>query len=241
MTNRLLLLAVLASALAACAGKTPPLATNNPDLQIITEGAMPRPTLADQPLGDDSFAVGPYDELIIDVFGLEGLTAREVTVDAGGNISVPLVGSFQVAGMTPLQIEQEMTRRLLDAYVRNPRVSVNLEVINSQLVSVDGQVKKPGLYPALGNLTLMRSVAQAEGLSEFAKMEDVVVFRTSDGRQYAALYNLAAIRRGYYQDPQIYAGDRIIVGESRSRRIFSDFLAAAPLLTAPIIAVLQNN
>jgi polysaccharide export outer membrane protein len=110
----------------------------------------------------------------------------------------------------------------------------------SQVVTVDGQVRQPGLYPVVGGMTLMRAVATAQGTSEFARLRDVVVFRTVGGQNMAALYNLDAIRRGLYPDPEIFANDVVIVGDSPARRIFRDVLQAAPLITTPIIALLQR-
>jgi polysaccharide export outer membrane protein len=115
-----------------------------------------------------------------------------------------------------------------------------LEETTSQVFTVDGQVTQPGSYPAIGNITLMRAVATAKGVGEFARMDDVVVFRTVDGKPLAALYNLGAIRRGIYPDPKIYANDVIIVGDSNARRMFQKFLQVAPLLTTPLILALER-
>jgi polysaccharide export outer membrane protein len=77
-------------------------------------------------------------------------------------------------------------------------------------------------------------------VGELAKLDDVVVFRKVNGQRYAALYNLQAIRRGNYDDPQIYANDVVIVGESGARRLFRDLLAIVPVLTSPLV-ILTNN
>ncbi len=225
---------------AGCASKTPPL-QDTPTLNVVEQAELPAPTRQDQVSASRPYLVGPFDKLKIDVFGIQEMSERLVQVDASGRISFPLVGSFEVAGLTPFEIEDELERRLAQSYVRDPQVTVNLEETVSQVITVDGQVIKPGLYPVLGRMTLMQAVATAQGTTEFAKLEDVVVFRNSGGQRYAALDNLAAIRRGYYDDPEMYAGDVVIVGESRARRMFRDILQVAPLLTAPIIAILQNN
>lgn len=231
----------LASLLAAgCASKTPPL-QDTATLDVVDQAALPAPTRTDQTGASRPYLVGAFDKLQIDVFGVEDMSDRKVQVDASGRISFPLVGSFQVAGLTPFEIEDELESRLSQAYVRDPQVTVNLEETISQVITVDGQVTKPGLYPVLGRMTLMQAIARAEGTTEFAKVEDVVVFRNSEGQRYAALYNLGAIRRGIYDDPDMYAGDIVVVGESRARRMFQDILAAAPLLTTPIIAILNNG
>lgn len=240
MSYKLVLATLSALALAGCGNKTPPLQTT-PTLSVVEDGALPSPTRADQASTSRPYLVGPFDKLKIDVFGIKEMSDREVTVDASGRISFPLVGSFEVAGMTPLEVEDQLEQRLQQSYIRAPQVTVNLMETVSQVITVDGQVMKPGLYPVLGRMTLMQAVATAQGTSEFAKLEDVVVFRNSAGKRYAALYNLASIRRGYYDDPEMYAGDVVVVGESNSRRMFRDILAAAPLLTTPIVAVLQNG
>jgi polysaccharide export outer membrane protein len=88
-------------------------------------------------------------------------------------------------------------------------------------------------------MTLMRAIASAKGLSEYARQDDVVILRIVDGRKMAGLYNVDAIRRGAYDDPAIYANDMIVVGDSPQRRLFRDFVALTPILAAPLIAVLQ--
>jgi len=57
----------------------------------------------------------------------------------------------------------------------------------------------------------------------------------------AGLYNLGAIRRGVYPDPAIYANDVVVVGDSPSRRLFKNLISLAPILSAPLIVLLQNN
>jgi len=145
----------------------------------------------------------------------------------------------EAAGLTPDELSNVIETRLTGRYVRNPEVTVNLEETVSQVITVDGQVEKAGLYPVIGRMTLMRAVATAGGTSEFAKLSDVVIFRTVNGQQLAGLYNLKAIRRGNYEDPEVFANDVIIVGDSQARRIFKDILQASPLLTTPLIVLTQ--
>lgn len=88
-------------------------------------------------------------------------------------------------------------------------------------------------------MTLMRVVASAKGLTEFAKEDDVVILRNVGTHKMAGLYNIAAIRRGIYDDPSVYANDVIIVGDSPQRRMFRDFVSLSPLIAGPLIAVLN--
>ena len=181
------------------------------------------------------------DKLIIDVFGFENLDNRRFQVNASGGLSVPIAGPVDVGGLTPAQAEDRIEERLRAAYVRAPQVSVNVEESLSRYVTVDGEVDQPGNYPLVNNMTLMRSVAAARGAGEFARLEQVVLFRTVNGQRMAALYDLSAIRSGAYADPRVYAQDVIVVGNSPARRIFQDLIQASTLLTGPLIAILNNQ
>ena len=202
---------------------------------------LPAPDRADLLSESRPYLIGPFDKLMIDVFGIEELSKKEVQTDASGRISFPLAGVIEAAGRTPAEIEDEIETRLRSRYVRDPQVTVNLQETVSQVITVDGQVKKPGLYPVIGKMTLMRAVATAEGTAEFAKLDDVVIFRTVNGQQLAALYNLKAIRRGNYSDPEVFANDVVVVGDSQARRLFRDALQLLPVLTTPLVIALQNN
>jgi len=90
-------------------------------------------------------------------------------------------------------------------------------------------------------MTLMRAIASAQGTSEVANTNHVVVFRQVGGQQMAALYDLRAIRLGAYADPQVYTNDVIVVDESNARRLFPQILQAIGIAMAPLVAVLDNN
>lgn len=206
----------------------------------VQQGELPAPKQRDVTVPPRAYSIGPSDQLEIDVFGVSELS-KTVTVDLTGRIALPLIGPVPVTGLTSDQVASEIARQLRGKYVKDPRVSVNITSNASQVFTVDGAVAQPGLFPVVGRMSLMRAIARASGLTEFAKDNYVVVFREVDGNKYAALYDLSAIRQGVYEDPEIYANDVIMVDESRARRIFKDMLAASPLLTAPVIALLQSR
>lgn len=207
---------------------------------IVTADALPAPTLQDTAAPGRPHLVGPFDRIAVDVYGLTELS-RQVQADASGNISLPLAGSINVAGRTPDQVAELITARLRQNYVRDPRVTVSVVETVSQTVTVDGQVRAPGIYPVVGRMTLMRAVARAQGTTEFAQASHVVIFRTVEGRQMAALHDLRSIRLGAYEDPQIYPNDVVVVGESAARRLFPQILQAGGLLLSPLLTVLDNN
>lgn len=228
---------VLLVPLTACAGSQT--FASHESISLVESDVLPPPTAADQITPGRPYVIGPFDKLKIDVFGIEELSQRIVQIDANGRFSFPVVGTVNASGMTPQDLEQELRQRLAAGYVRNPQVSVNLEQTVSQVVTVDGEVRSPGLYPVVGRMTLIRAIATANGTGEFAKLENVVVFRTVGEQRYAALYNLAAIRQGNYPDPEIFANDVVVVSDSRARRVFKDFIQLLPLLTTPLIIALQ--
>ncbi len=228
---------LFALALAACGGRMP--LESTAQLTVVKDShELPSPVRADLTAGDRPALIGPLDTIQVDVFNVPELT-REIQIDAGGRISMPLVGTLDARGKTAEELARAIESALRGRYVRNPEVTINIKSSVSQVATVDGQVVEPGLYPVTNQMTLMRVIASAKGLSEFARQEDVVILRTVDGRRMAGLYNIAAIRRGAYDDPPIYANDVVIVGDSPQRRLFRDFVSLSPLLAAPLIAIVQ--
>jgi polysaccharide export outer membrane protein len=217
----------------------PKLGEGKAPLAIIQKAELPPPSGADLVAATTPYRIGPLDKLAIAVFGVPDLSGTLQT-DAAGRLSMPLIGEVDAAGATPTELASMIARKLRDNFVRDPQVTVNLEETTSQVFTVDGQVTQPGSYPVVGGMSLMRAVAAAKGVGEFARLEDVVVFRTVNGKPLAALYNLGAIRRGLYVDPKIYANDVIIVGDSKARRMFQQFLQITPLLTTPLILGLER-
>lgn len=238
---------IMCLVLAACGGAPRLGPVAGPDGQptsgvtVMQGTTLPEPGTGDTPAANRPYLIGAFDILIIDVFGIETLAQREVRVDGSGIVSFPIAGAIEASGKTTTELAAAIEARLRAAYVRDPQVTVNLKEPISQVVTVDGEVRTPGLYPVLGDMTLMRAVARAQGLNEFARQDDVVVFRTVANQRYAALYNLRAIRRGVYEDPRIYANDIVIVGNDHARRLFRDFLQIVPVLSTPLIIALERQ
>ncbi|MFA7602116.1 MAG: polysaccharide biosynthesis/export family protein [Novosphingobium sp.] len=228
---------ILAIALTACGRHEPLVSTQR--LTVVQDSAtLPEPERTDLTAADRPALIGPLDTIEVDVFNVPDLS-RELQVDASGRISMPLIGTIDARGKTASELADAIEDALRGRYVRNPEVTINIKSSVSQVVTVDGQVVEPGLYPVTNQMTLMRAVASAKGMTEFAREEDVVILRTVGGRKMAGLYNMSAIRRGAYDDPPIYANDVIVVGDSPQRRLFRDVVSLAPLLAAPLIAIVQ--
>lgn len=224
-------------ALSACGAKEPLVSTQR--LTVVPDSStLPAPDRNDLTAADRPSLIGPLDTIQVDVFNVPDLS-REMQVDASGRISMPLAGTIDARGKTAAELADAIEASLRGRYVRNPEVTVNIRSSVSQVVTIDGQVVEPGLYPVTNQMTLMRAIASAKGLSEFAREDDVVILRTVNNRKMAGLYNVAAIRRGAYDDPEIYANDVVLVGDSPARRRFRDLVSLSPLIAAPLIAILQ--
>jgi polysaccharide export outer membrane protein len=209
-----------------------------PDLQIMQGSELPAPGRADLVAAQQrEYVIAPYDRIAVDVFGMPELT-RTIQIDPNGTLALPLVGTVDAAGKTPPELASAIAGRLRGRYVRDPQVAVNAETVN-QNITVEGQVRTPGTYPVTGRTSLMKALAQAQGITEDANTSYVVVFRRVNNQQLAALYDLRAIRQGKFEDPELYANDLVSVGESRARRVFGYIFQTGALLTGPLIAVLN--
>lgn len=231
-------LLISCAVLIAGCGQPRPLASSS-SLTVVQMNQLPAPNRTDLVAADRPSLIGPLDTIGIDVFNVPELS-REIQVDSSGRISMPLIGAIDARGKTSQELAVVIEASLRNRFVRNPQVTVNIKNSVSQVATVDGEVEQPGLYPVTNESTLLRAIASARGLSEFAKLDDVVVLRTVNNQRMAGVYNIAAIRRGEYPDPPIYANDLIVVGDSPARRLFRDLIGVSPLLAAPVIAVLQK-
>lgn len=209
----------------------------SPELTFQKGVDLPAPTRADVAAAERPYLVGPFDKLKIDVFGVEQLQNKEYQIDASGRLSFPFAGTIEAGGLTPQEISEELAGRLRGQVIRDPQVTVNLIETVSQLVTVEGAVRRPGRYPAIGEQTLLRTIAIAEGTTDVAKLENVLVFREVNGQRYVGAYNLKAIRLGNYSDPQVYANDVVVVGDSSARKLFRDL---SPLMISPLVVLLQS-
>jgi len=126
-------------------------------------------------LGAQEYRIGAEDVLNINVFEAQELN-REVRVSAGGEISLPLLGSVRAAGLTPRELEFVLQELLHRTYMKDPHVSVFVREMQSHPVSVMGAVRRPGVFQIRGSKTLLEVLSLAEGLADDAG-ETVIILR----------------------------------------------------------------
>ena len=175
-----------------------------------------------------AYRINPLDSLTITVFREPDLAVKDAPVETGGGLVLPLVGEVHAAGRTSTELAASIETALRQRGLRQPRVSVIIASTKSQNVVVDGAVQEAGVYPLLGQTTLLQSIAMAKGASKVAKLDRVAIFRTINGVRSGALFDVMAIREGRMADPYIQSGDYVIVGTSSSRSRYYDILAVLP-------------
>lgn len=178
--------------------------------------------------GTTAYKIGAQDILEVSVFKVADLS-KSVQVSEGGTINMPLLGEVAASGRTARELEQELTRSLGAKYLQNPQVTVYVKEYNSQRVTLEGSgIKKPGVYPIRGRMTLLQLVATAEGLSDISDSQ-LVVFRSTNGKKTAGKFDIAAIRTGDAPDPELMAGDVVVAPTSAGKETLNTVIKIVPL------------
>jgi polysaccharide biosynthesis/export protein len=184
--------------------------------------------------GNNAYKVGALDVLDISVFKAPELS-KSVQVADSGTVNLPLIDDVQASGRTAQEIERDIAGRLGAKYLQKPQVTVFVKEYNSQRVTIEGSVKKPGVFPVRGGATLLQYLAMAEGLDPNSD-STVLVFRTTDGTRSAAKFDVNEIRSGTAKDPSLQAGDVVVAPSSTMKEVFNNFIKIMPL--ASVFALL---
>jgi len=138
----------------------------------------------------EDYRLGAGDLVKISVFDHDelGIDAR---VGQSGNITFPLIGQVQVAGLSTRDAELLLARRLAEGgFLRQPQVSVLVSEYQSQKVSVMGQVAKPGQYPLDASKRVLDALALAGGVLNDTAADDVTLVRADGTRAVIDLQKL---------------------------------------------------
>jgi len=150
---------------------------------------------------DAAYHLDAGDKLRVVVYGQEGLT-NTYAIDAGGSITMPLIGSVPARGRTPAGLAAEIGAKLRAGFIRDPSVAVEIEAYRPFFIL--GEVAAPGQYPYVPNMTVESAVAIAGGFSPRARRDRVTVTHTD------------ASGTGRYVVPpgtSLSPGDTVLVGE----------------------------
>jgi polysaccharide export outer membrane protein len=180
----------------------------------------------------EDYRIGPYDLLDIIVFRAPELSA-EVRVDDQGYIKLPMLGNVNASGLTHNELADRLADKMRVNLLQNPQVTVSIKEFSSMRVTVQGEVKRAGVYPIKGQMTLLQAIATAEGLTNLASSSKVILFRQAEGNRVKAYpLNLSDIQDGRVGDPYLKNEDRIIVHRAEARYWVRE---AAQLITPWVI------
>jgi polysaccharide export outer membrane protein len=207
--------AMTALALSGCMGRPGPVAVVQPqnDLDALAYGQSVPPSYPPSQASYQSMAyAGPAaydqqyrldagDKLRVVVYGQEGLT-NTYAIDAGGAITMPLIGAVPARGLTPSGLAAQITGRLRNGYIREPSVAVEIESYRPFFIL--GEVAAPGQYPYVPNMSAESAVAIAGGFSPRAKRDAVTLTRTDSRGSIRAIVPLGT---------PLSPGDTVLVGE----------------------------
>lgn len=173
--------------------------------------------------------ISEQDKLDVTVFKVPELSAADLTVETNGAISLPLLGSVVVRGLSITQAERKIAGMLSKSYMQDPKVTVTRKEQAFKRVTVEGAVRTPGVFPITGRMTFLQAIALSQGLTELANDKAVIVFR--NGRQYGV--NLDLIRNGKAPDPILQNDDRIVVLKSDNKVLEQKVINYLPALLSP--------
>lgn len=163
-----------------------------------------------------SYKISPSDLLDLSVYPDAQLN-RKARVDADGTVSLPLVGTTTVAGLTILEAEKVLGERL-SAFLVNPHVSLFIEEFGNRQMFVLGEVQRPGSYavPTGGRMTVLQAISTAGGFTKVAQPRRTHVLRYVDGKSVDRVIDLKAVSRGGEagQDVLLEPNDIVYVPQS---------------------------
>jgi len=182
-------------------------------VMVVLVGCESAPVLparipADPPLG--TYVIGIPDLLAVTVWGQPDLSG-EVLVRRDGKISMALAGDVAAAGRTPEELAREIEKGLTK-FVAEPRVNVAVVEMRSQVVSViGGGVQKSGVLELRSDMRVVDAIAEAGGLTPFAKKRQIRVLRGEES--YPFDYTVFMLGEAPQTNFLLAPGDTIVVPE----------------------------
>lgn len=160
----------------------------------------------------ENYQIGSGDVLEIVTWKEEDFTKDEVIVRVDGKITFPLLDDLQAAGLTPIQLKNNIEKNLTN-FVDSPEVTVTVRNPGSQKFYILGEVMRTGEYPLIKNLTVLQAFALAGGFTEWASKKEIILFRRENGHEKTIRINYKDIvsDKDFSQNIQIKANDTIIV------------------------------
>jgi polysaccharide export outer membrane protein len=164
----------------------------------------------------DDYQIGAGDILHIGVFHEPDATVQSVVVRTDGKISMPLIKEVAVLGLTPSQLEKQITEQL-SKFIPAPDVTVIVMAINSKKIYVIGAVRREGPLQYTYPMNVLQALTEAGGLTDFAKRKKIYVLRNKNGREFKLPFDYDAVLKGEHMELNVplIASDTIVVPGSQ--------------------------
>lgn len=158
------------------------------------------------------YVIGPGDVLAINVWKEPEASLPTVVVRPDGFISVPMVKEIEAAGLTPIELEKELSLRFAH-FFREADISVIVKEVHSEKVYLIGAVKKEGPITVKAPLTVLQAVAEAGGLTDYAKRGKIYILRRDNGKEVRLPFDYGAVIQGKRSEQNIILrpGDTVVV------------------------------
>jgi polysaccharide export outer membrane protein len=164
------------------------------------------------PVNPRGFVIGPGDVLQIDVWKEPEASIASVIVRSDGIISIPLAKEIVAAGFTPRELEQQLGTKL-SKLIREAEVTVLVKEIHSERVYLIGAVRKEGPLVLQAPITVLQAIAEAGGLTDYAKRGSIYILRQENAKQTRIPFDYSAVIKGQRaeQNVMLRPGDTVVV------------------------------
>ena len=130
---------------------------------------------------NSNYRLGAGDVITIQVLGEDDLKRDHIRLSDAATISYPILGELRLSGKTVGELERLIGDGLRGRYLVNPQVNVTINEYRS--FYINGQVEKPGSYPYIPGLTVIKAISLAGGFRERASKEKIYIIREGDPKQ----------------------------------------------------------
>jgi polysaccharide export outer membrane protein len=168
-----------------------------------------------KPLKAEDYIIGAEDVLSISVWETENLNLN-APVRPDGKISFPLLDDLQAAGLTPLQLKEELTKKLR-RFFKDPVVTVIVKEVISPKVYIQGQVNRPGTYILKKSSTILELLSDAGGVTETANLQSAYLLR--NGKKASVDFYKLLEKGDTSQNISLLPGDNIFIPGGFANRI----------------------
>ena len=182
-----------------------------------SQAAAPPPAFTGGASAPAGYVLSANDSVAVEVFGEEDLRASG-RLNPEGNLSVPLLGSVHLAGLTLTQAASKLTELYGRDYLVSPKVNIMLLNYAKRRFSILGQVNHPGSLEmpesSPGGVDLLEAIALAGGYTRIAAPERITVRRHNANGDQIFKVNAKRFTKGAGGGFLVEPGDTITVGES---------------------------